>query len=101
MTLKEAAEKAIFVQNGCNLSGIVKTFNEILQEVLWPEARKRGKGTTWVNQHPISKLFSVKIADLSAVVLDYKEAYDEVTMMCYGLEKEENEELQKGYADSL
>lgn len=104
MNLREAAERAIDVQSGCNLSGIVKAFNDILQDVLWPEARRLGEGTQWVNQHPISKLFADKICDLSGHYSDnsFKDAWKEVYKIAYpDFIEEENKELAKGYADSI
>ena len=55
---------AIFCQDACNLSGVVHTFSEILSR-LWDEARVKGKGTTYVNTHPISILFADKITSLA------------------------------------
>jgi hypothetical protein len=65
MTIAAAAKTALDVQDACNLSGVVSTFQRILTEVLWPEARANGHGTDWVNQHPISVLFADKIMSLS------------------------------------
>jgi hypothetical protein len=79
MTVQDAARQALLVQDACNLSGVVHSFSEILTSVLWPEARQTGKGTDFVNQHPISKLFADKIADLARVrnIEDYSTAYQE------------------------
>lgn len=65
MTLQQAAQTALDVQDACNLSGVVRSFHTIVMEVLWPEARKLGKGTDWVNQHPIVSLFLDKLASLN------------------------------------
>jgi hypothetical protein len=66
MTIQQAADKALMVQNGVNLSGIVRTFSEVLVEALWPEARLIGEGTDWVNTHPIATAFICKLADLNS-----------------------------------
>ena len=63
-TMKEAAESALAVQNACNLSGVVTSFVQCTG-VLWEEARKRGKGTGWVNTHPISILYANQISHLT------------------------------------
>lgn len=63
-TIQEAAQRALQVQNACNLSGIVRTFADITP-ILWSEARSLGHGTDWVNRHPISVMFSRKIASLT------------------------------------
>lgn len=50
-------QDALFVQSACNLSGVAKAFAAITTQ-LWAEANAQGgKGTEWVNQHPISILF--------------------------------------------
>jgi len=74
MLTKKDYENAITVQDACNLSGVVNSFNEVLARIweearsrIWEEARSVGKGTTDVNQHPISKLYADKIADLARV----------------------------------
>lgn len=57
-------QNAVRVQDACNLSGVVEDFNAVLKEI-WKEARKKGQGTQWVNEHPISMLYASKIAQLS------------------------------------
>jgi hypothetical protein len=57
MTIQEAARVALDCQDACNLSGVLASFKEVVHEVLWPEARRLGKGTEWVNQHPVCTLF--------------------------------------------
>lgn len=42
MTLQQAAQLALDVQDGVNLSGILRSFSEVVLEVIWPEARSRG-----------------------------------------------------------
>ena len=77
---KEDYKAAIDCQNACNLSGVVHTFDETLPRI-WGEARKLGKGTDWVNTHPISLLFADKIFDLSCRKVSdlegYSKAYEE------------------------
>lgn len=73
MTLAQAAHAAIHAQSAVNLSGVVHTFSMILTEALWPEAHRLGLGTTWVNTHPISRLFVDKITDLSGGHSDFAE----------------------------
>lgn len=61
----KAAKDAIFIQDACNLSGVVHSWSRILTEVIWPWARELGKGTEWVNTHPINVMFSNKVASLT------------------------------------
>jgi len=63
-TLQEAAQAALDVQSACNLSGVVNSFAEVTK-ILWEEARRTGKGTDWVNTHPICWMFSTQIVHLS------------------------------------
>jgi len=64
MTIQRAAKLALQVQDACNLSGIVKSFSEVMSAV-WVEASRLEKGTDWVNTHPVALLFISKICDLS------------------------------------
>jgi hypothetical protein len=58
-------QRALDVQDACNLSGVVNSFSSALSKI-WEECRKvDGRGTKWVNEHPISILYSSKIASLS------------------------------------
>lgn len=57
-------KRAIDVQDACNLSGVVHDFSNMMTRV-WVEARKEeGRGTDWVNTHPIVILYSNKISSL-------------------------------------
>ncbi len=85
MTIQQAAQAALDVQNACNLSGVLASFKEIVHEVIWPEAHRLGKGTEWVNTHPVCSLFLDKLASLnhlqclcSESLRHYHDAYIEV-----------------------
>jgi hypothetical protein len=75
MTMQQAAQTALDVQNACNLSGVLASFKEIVHEVLWPEARRLGHGTEWVNSHAIVALFLSKLTDLNGYQ-DFSQAYE-------------------------
>jgi hypothetical protein len=62
--LKDVAKNAIFAQDACNLSGVVRSFARDT-EVLWEVARLLNEGTEFVNRHPVSVLYSNKISALS------------------------------------
>jgi hypothetical protein len=64
MNYQQAAQTAIQVQDASNLSGVVHSFNEVMG-ALWLEAHRLGKGTGWVNQHPIVTMFLDKMASLN------------------------------------
>lgn len=65
MTYKRAAQLALECQDGVNLSGILASFKAAVHEAIWPEARKRGHGTDWVNQNPICFMFLFKLMALN------------------------------------
>lgn len=73
MITKDDYQKALDSQSACNLSGIIHSFSDILRRV-WEEARHNGKGTDWVNEHPICRLFAEQISHLSKEC-DYMNAY--------------------------
>lgn len=84
-TMQEAAQMALDCQNGCNLSGIALAFSEIVRDTLWEEARRLGKGTDWVNRHPICTLFLDKLSDLNGRVnTHWAAAVSEVELIAKG-----------------
>jgi hypothetical protein len=58
------AAEALAAQDACNLSGVVHSFAEVLDD-LWLHAQAAGQGTDWVNRHPITRAFVGKLASLS------------------------------------
>jgi hypothetical protein len=78
MNMREAAQEALTAQDAVNLSGVLRSFAEIVSEVIWPEARRLGLGTSFVNEHPICTLFLVKLSDLNGGEAEYSRAYDAV-----------------------
>jgi len=76
MTLREAAITALAVQNAVNLSGIVHSFSGIM-EALWEDAREHGKGTEYVNTHPVVTVFLEKLMDLNRYRVGDSVARDE------------------------
>ncbi len=45
IALRQAAQSALEVQNAVNLSGVLHSLDQIAGDVLWPAARRQGKGT--------------------------------------------------------
>jgi hypothetical protein len=64
MNYQEAAQSALDVQNAVNASGAVRSFAEAMS-ALWDETHRTGRGTAWVNEHPVTSLFLSKLADLN------------------------------------
>ena len=73
---------ALEVQDACNLQAVIKSFNDILTRIR-DEARSKMLGTTWVNPHPICRLFVEQITFLttdcsvSSDLNHFNEAYSE------------------------
>jgi hypothetical protein len=87
MTIREAADTALMIQNAANLSGVAHTFAEVLSRAIWPEAHRIGEGTFWVNSHPIATLFISKMSDLNGAYCSssgFKEAYEKVERLASG-----------------
>ncbi len=59
--------EAVQVQEACNLSAVVHSMDETMSD-LWAMARALGKGTDWVNNHPICRLYASKIAHLAGML---------------------------------
>jgi len=74
-TLKEHAKDALNVQDACNLSGVVHSFDKVVTD-LWEEANRIGKGTDWVNTHPIVQAYVDKLASLARVQANVNNVFD-------------------------
>ena len=70
-------DNAIVVQDACNLSGVLKSFAEVMEKICY-EAHQLEVGTDWKNKHPISVLYASKIAALTGcgVGMNFIEAYN-------------------------
>src|SRR5712692_1795197 len=86
MTIQTAAQIALDCQDAVNLSGVLASMKEIVHEVIWPEARRLGKGTEWVNSHPIVTLFLSKLCSLNRgyYECDYLHASDACEALAHG-----------------
>ena len=63
-SLAPIARDATFAQDACNLSGVAHAFSRAVS-VLWDEANATGRGTDFVNTHPVSKLYAYKLFTLA------------------------------------
>ena len=76
-------KNALDIQDGCNSLGIAKQMVRDM-ETLWKEARENGKGTDYVNQHPVMILYLDKLCDLAryrdweakSMMMQFSDAYD-------------------------
>jgi len=64
-TWQEMAKEAMAVQDACNLSGVVASFNLILKEVRHRLESEGKGGTNAYNTHPICRVYADKIAHLT------------------------------------
>lgn len=77
MAMKDEYQAALDSQNACNSSGLIRSLARAT-EAIWEEARQAGKGTDYVNCHPIIVLYLEQLAHLSGTMLShprYSEAY--------------------------
>jgi len=97
MTIQTAAQIALDCQDACNLSGVLASFKEIVHEVIWPEARRLGKGTDYVNTHPIVTLFLSKLCSLNRgdFYCDYPAASDAVKDLAHGEKTEYSHKVMR------
>ena len=58
-------EKTLLMLDACNLSGLAHSFSKEILPVIWEEVRALG-GTEQVNKHPLSVLWTMKMASLAA-----------------------------------
>ena len=80
---KRDYEDALMVQSACNLSGVVHSFSEILSRLV-KEAQEQGKGTDWVNTHPICVLFAEQISHLTTCRFGGETDYFKAHKICEG-----------------
>jgi hypothetical protein len=83
-TYQDAARTALEVQDACNLSGVAHAFSRAVNAI-WDEAHRTGKGTDWVNSHPICTLFISKLTDLNGREADFFKTYDAVKNITEGV----------------
>ena len=85
-TEAELASLAICAQEAVNVSGLVKGWARWLDD-LWEVARQRGRGTAWVNAHPVNVLMASKLADLTLAGPTSTDAFVEALEACKRLKE--------------
>jgi hypothetical protein len=76
-SIQEMAQEALWVQDACNLSGVVHTFSQtmtLLRKILEQEP---GFSTDKLNKHPIAVLYASKIASLTSSDSNFSIAFEE------------------------
>jgi hypothetical protein len=73
---------AILTQDAVNASGLVKSLAVVVDEI-WKEAREQGKGTDYVNRHPIMVLYITQLMHLAGMgpsdMDSYANAFEKVS----------------------
>lgn len=73
-------QDAITVQDACNLSGVIHFWDRLVTRI-WEEAQEgEGRGTDWVNRHPLNVMLASKVASLTGCEVgeNFHLAYEEV-----------------------
>ena len=78
---KKDYQDALNSQSACNLSGIVHTFSKVVSKI-WEHAHSDGRGTEWVNKHPICRLYAEQIAHLSGAGMGDSDSYHKAYTAC-------------------
>lgn len=84
-TIQQAAQAALDVQSACNLSGVARSFAEVMSLLrTLPECT----GTEWANTHPVARLFAEQIAHLTMLNDQdgYSKAYGECERLAKGVQ---------------
>lgn len=56
---------ALDSQNACSTSGLLGDLARVVREHLWPEAQRLGRGTSFINAHPIVFLYTYQMLALT------------------------------------
>jgi hypothetical protein len=68
--------EALYSQKASNLGALVHGFSRVITQ-LQAQARVQGKGTDWINGHPVCVLFADQLRALSGYGPTYVEAFTE------------------------
>ncbi len=77
MTLKQAAQSAIDVQDACNLSGVAHSMLDAIAAI-----RADASNTLPVNQHPIVTLYLLKMNELNGCGSTCHQTYTPAEKAC-------------------
>lgn len=81
-------QDALTVQYAVNLSGVVRSWAEIMT-LIWQEADAVKGGTDYVNRHPVNVLFASKVASLTGC--EYNQNYHDAYLKCQEIAGTKNE----------
>lgn len=86
MTLQQAAQQALDVQDASNLSGVTCAFARVMQAIC-DDSRTRQTGTRERNTHPIVTMFLLKMCELNGCGSTLHESYEPAEAECMRLAK--------------
>jgi len=66
MIPKETYKQVWFAMDACNSSGVIHSLDKWV-DAIWLEARELGKGTAYVNSHPILVIVADKLLQLASI----------------------------------
>jgi len=66
MVPKETYKQVWFAMDACNSSGVIHSLDKWV-DAIWLEARELGKGTAYVNSHPILVIVADKLLQLASI----------------------------------
>jgi hypothetical protein len=83
-TLQNEAQRALFVLDASNISGVVHSYSEVMP-FLREQSEKAGPlgGSDFIARHPISVMYATKIGELTRVAVIADDACD--WSRCYGI----------------
>ena len=84
MTIQEAAQSALDVQDASNLSGVVFHFARVMQAIC-DDSHSEGTGTRERNRHPIVTMYLLKLCELNGCGSTLHESYERAEAECLRL----------------
>lgn len=81
MTIKQAAQQALDIQDACNLSGVAFAYARCMQAIC-DESIAGSHGTEWKNSHPIVTMFLLKMSELNGCGSTLHTSYDIAEAAC-------------------
>ena len=80
LSLKHA-KAAMHSQSACNASALILSLADQM-DAIWTEARDLGKGTEYVNGHPLVVMFTTQLAHLAGLGTVDADAYAKASNLC-------------------
>jgi len=82
MVSNEIYKQVWFAMDACNSSGVIHSLDKWVAAI-WLEARELGKGTAYVNSHPILVIVADKLLQLARIGTPGEVTRDQVISKAY------------------